>query len=63
MSQKVFNKESFSLTRRQCACLLAHSFLGSLKRPDAVQVGAPHPSLILSTLTLTLTLLTYPCYP
>jgi len=29
-------KRSFSLTRRQCACLLAHSFFGSLKRPPAV---------------------------
>lgn len=28
---------SFSLSRRQCACLLAHSFLGSLKRPHNVQ--------------------------
>jgi len=30
-------ERSFSLTRRQCACLLAHSFLGSLKRPADVQ--------------------------
>lgn len=30
-------KQSFSLTRRQCACLLAHSFFGSLKRPANVQ--------------------------
>lgn len=30
-------KVSFSLTRKQCACLLAHSFLGSLKRPPTVQ--------------------------
>ena len=30
-------KHSVSLTRRQCACLLAHSFFGSLKRPAEVQ--------------------------
>jgi uncharacterized membrane protein YgcG len=30
-------KHCVALTRRQCACLLAHSFLGSLKRPDGVQ--------------------------
>lgn len=34
---KVLHKETISLTRRQCACLLAHSFFGSLKRPAAVQ--------------------------
>eukprot|EP01095_Lingulamoeba_sp_RSL-Kostka_P014378 TRINITY_DN6249_c0_g1_i1.p1 TRINITY_DN6249_c0_g1~~TRINITY_DN6249_c0_g1_i1.p1 ORF type:complete len:491 (-),score=171.65 TRINITY_DN6249_c0_g1_i1:215-1687(-) len=34
---KVFGKRSFSLSRRQCACLLAHSFFGSLKRPQDVQ--------------------------
>ena len=34
---KELHKEIFSLNRRQCACLLAHSFLGSLKRPAAVQ--------------------------
>tara|TARA_B100000780_G_scaffold172237_1_gene120604 strand:- start:364 stop:2163 length:1800 start_codon:yes stop_codon:yes gene_type:complete len=28
---------SYSLTRIQCACLLAHSFFGSLKRPENVQ--------------------------
>jgi len=28
---------SIALTRRQCACLLAHSVLGSLKRPEGVQ--------------------------
>ena len=28
---------SFTLNRRQCACLLAHSFFGSLKRPEGVQ--------------------------
>jgi hypothetical protein len=32
-----FVKCSVSLTRRQCACLLAHSFFGSLKRPADVQ--------------------------
>jgi hypothetical protein len=32
-----FVKRSISLTRRQCACLLAHSFFGSLKRPAGVQ--------------------------
>jgi len=32
-----FGKQSFSLTRRQCACLLAHSFFGSLKKPASVQ--------------------------
>jgi len=31
-----FGKQSFSLSRRQCACLLAHSFFGSLKRPSNV---------------------------
>lgn len=36
-SPSTLGKCSFSLTRRQCACLLAHSFLGSLKRPPAVQ--------------------------
>jgi hypothetical protein len=30
-------KQSFALSRRQCACLLAHSFLGSLRRPADVQ--------------------------
>jgi hypothetical protein len=30
-------KRRVSLTRRQCACLLAHSFLGSLKRPKGVE--------------------------
>ena len=30
-------KQRFSLSRRQCACLLAHSFFGSLKRPADVQ--------------------------
>lgn len=33
----VLGRQSFSLTRRQCACLLAHSFLGSLKRPPGCQ--------------------------
>ena len=28
---------SYSFTRIQCACLLAHSFFGSLKRPENVQ--------------------------
>jgi len=28
---------TLTLSRRQCACLLAHSFFGSLKRPDGVQ--------------------------
>lgn len=32
-----FVKRSITLTRRQCACLLAHSFFGSLKRPAGVQ--------------------------
>jgi poly(ADP-ribose) glycohydrolase len=35
--QQAFIKQSFTLTRRQCACLLAHSFFGSLKRPIGVQ--------------------------
>lgn len=30
-------RKSLTLTRRQCACLLAHSFLGSLKRPADVE--------------------------
>ena len=30
-------KKSFAMNRRQCACLLAHSFFGSLKRPEGVQ--------------------------
>mmetsp|Transcript_87813 Transcript_87813/g.250026 ORF Transcript_87813/g.250026 Transcript_87813/m.250026 type:complete len:580 (-) Transcript_87813:5092-6831(-) len=30
-------KQSYALTRRQCACLLAHSFFGSLKRPPDVE--------------------------
>merc|ERR1719379_2292569 len=29
--------KTFALTRRQCACLLAHSFFGSLKRPKDVE--------------------------
>ena len=32
-----FVKRSVLLSRRQCACLLAHSFFGSLKRPADVQ--------------------------
>ena len=32
-------KRSVSLTRRQCACLLAHSFFGSLKRPPGVELN------------------------
>lgn len=36
---QTLNKRSFSLTRRQCACLLAHSFFGSLKRPADVQAN------------------------
>eukprot|EP00908_Phaeocystis_cordata_P025790 Transcript_8271.p1 GENE.Transcript_8271~~Transcript_8271.p1 ORF type:complete len:414 (+),score=126.99 Transcript_8271:217-1458(+) len=35
--RQVLGKKSFSLTRRQTACLLAHSFFGSLKRPADVQ--------------------------
>lgn len=35
--RREFVKKSVSLTRRQCACLLAHSFFGSLKRPQDVQ--------------------------
>jgi hypothetical protein len=31
------HRRSTTLTRRQCACLLAHSVLGSLKRPADVQ--------------------------
>ena len=34
---QTLNKIRYSLTRRQCACLLAHSFFGSLKRPHNVQ--------------------------
>ena len=34
---ETLGRRSFSLSRRQCACLLAHSFLGSLKRPAHVQ--------------------------
>lgn len=34
---RTLGKKSFSLSRRQCACLLAHSFLGSLQRPKDVQ--------------------------
>jgi len=30
-------KQSVSLSRRQCACLLVHSFFGSLKRPATIQ--------------------------
>lgn len=33
----ILGKQTFSLTRIQCACLLAHSFLGTLKRPASVQ--------------------------
>ena len=33
------NELTFSLTRRQCTCLLAHSFFGSLKRPPSVQLN------------------------
>merc|ERR1719191_13018 len=29
--------KTLTLTRRQCACLLAHSFFGSLKRPKDVE--------------------------
>eukprot|EP00927_Polykrikos_kofoidii_P031801 TRINITY_DN27264_c0_g1_i1.p1 TRINITY_DN27264_c0_g1~~TRINITY_DN27264_c0_g1_i1.p1 ORF type:complete len:632 (-),score=110.43 TRINITY_DN27264_c0_g1_i1:483-2330(-) len=32
-----FFEKSVSLTRRQCACLLAHSFFGTLKRPAGVE--------------------------
>jgi poly(ADP-ribose) glycohydrolase len=38
-SAGTFGKLSFSLTRRQCACLLVHSFFGSLKRPPKVQLN------------------------
>ena len=34
---RALGKRSFTLSRRQCACLLAHSFFGSLKRPEDVQ--------------------------
>jgi poly(ADP-ribose) glycohydrolase len=34
---RTLGRQSFSLTRRQCACLLAHSFFGSLKRPPSEQ--------------------------
>eukprot|EP00961_Rhodomonas_salina_P123880 1669923-Rhodomonas_salina.1 len=34
---KTLEKNGFSLTRRQCACLLAHSLFGSLKRPNDVE--------------------------
>jgi len=34
-----FGKTSFTLSRRQCACLLAHSFFGSLKKPTDVQLN------------------------
>ena len=35
--KNVLGKKSLTLTRRQIACLLAHSLFGSLKRPDGVQ--------------------------
>ena len=35
--QSVLGKFAVALTRKQCACLLAHSFLGSLRRPAAIQ--------------------------
>jgi hypothetical protein len=34
---KALTSLRFTLSRRQCACLLAHSFFGSLKRPSHVQ--------------------------
>eukprot|EP00164_Ancoracysta_twista_P003926 GFYU01005263.1.p1 GENE.GFYU01005263.1~~GFYU01005263.1.p1 ORF type:complete len:447 (+),score=102.17 GFYU01005263.1:99-1439(+) len=39
VTPSTLNKHSFAFTRRQCACLLAHSFFGSLKRPDGVQLN------------------------
>jgi hypothetical protein len=33
----ILGKQIVELSRRQCACLLAHSFFGSLKRPTGVQ--------------------------
>jgi len=33
----IFGRKRFTLSRRQCACLLAHSFFGSLKRPPDVE--------------------------
>lgn len=36
---ETLNKRSVSLTRKQCACLLAHSFFGSLPRPSDVQLN------------------------
>ena len=35
--QSVLGKFAVALTRKQCACLLAHSFLGSLRRPAVIQ--------------------------
>mmetsp|Transcript_63188 Transcript_63188/g.131419 ORF Transcript_63188/g.131419 Transcript_63188/m.131419 type:complete len:485 (-) Transcript_63188:76-1530(-) len=32
-----FGEKSVTLSRRQCACLLSHSFFGSLKRPKDVE--------------------------
>ena len=34
---ETLGRRSVSLSRQQCACLLAHSFFGSLKRPASVQ--------------------------
>lgn len=34
---QILTKKSISLSRQQCACLLAHSFLGSLRLPPGVQ--------------------------
>jgi hypothetical protein len=39
ISAQTLGKKSVSLTRRQCACLLAHSFFGSLKRPVDVHLN------------------------
>ena len=35
--QRTLGRQSVALTRRQCACLLAHSFFGSLRRPADIQ--------------------------